>query len=415
MLRSSCLSWSVLTSSIVVAYSVPDLAAPRCSRPPSLFSMAAPHPLFVLRGHRAPIHALCFRSAATNDKADAAAAGAALSSAASSQVIARPAASSAASRAVPLLSHAGPSSSLLCSGDAQGVVRVWNLATRRPTLTIDAHPGAPVLALVPLGSHSLLSQGKEGTIKLWDLQSSCTTPLRTLQTDSYTFFKMQLAPIPDAPLLLVPCETASNLALIDLRLPPSQNDGAVQLIECEKAIPRDPVVEDSLMSRMDEKDAREMQEMLASRPRQYERKVGIVMAAKFFDPKAEANSSKEEKHVMQSASSAAAASASIAAAAFPAPAASASSSSSSASSSSALPSLHVAWASEAGILGVWDIRASRQLFQHALHKDPILSFDLNWTGQRGVTVSAAKDVVQFNIDCNKVRMKASRRDSASRK
>lgn len=370
-----------------------------CS-PPSL-SMAAPHPLFVLRGHREPIHALCFRPA-NNDKADAVAAGAGLSAAATSQVLARPAAASAV-RTAPSLVHAGPSSSLLCSGDAQGVVRVWNLATRRSTLTIDAHPGAPVLALAPLGSHSLLSQGKEGTIKLWDLQSACTTPLRTIQTDSYTFLKMQLAPLADTPLLLVPCETASNLALIDLRLPPSENDGAVQLIECEKVIPRDPDVEESLMSRMDDKEAREMQEF-AHRPRQYERKVGIVMAAKFFQPDAEATK-EEEKHATQSASSAAASSAAIAAAASPAASASSSSSSAS-SSSSSLPSLHVAWASEAGIVGVWDIRGARQLFQHTLHKDPILSFDLNWTGQRGVTVSAAKDVVQFKIDCNKVRMAA---------
>ena len=115
-------------------------------------NMSAPTPLFVLRGHRAPIHALCFHNTAAAASSALTAVGAGASAhalaASSTHSIARPAAPSAASTLLGSTSSFSSASSLsLCSGDAQGVVRVWNLATRRSAVQVDAHPGAPVLAL----------------------------------------------------------------------------------------------------------------------------------------------------------------------------------------------------------------------------------------------------------------------------
>ena len=180
-------------------------------------------------------------------------------------------------------------------------------------------------------------------MKLWDLARP-SAPIRTIQTDSYTFFKMQLCEeaAGGAPMLLLPCEASSNLSLVDLRAPPSA--APAQLIECEKPLPRNTDLEEQMMSRMDEKEAEEMKQILANRPTQYERKVGIVMAAKFFQPQ-----------LLDAANSSASSSSSSAA--------------SSSSASGSLPALHVAWGSESGIFGVWDIRAAKHLFQQSLHKD----------------------------------------------
>lgn len=217
--------------------------------------------------------------------------------------------------------------------------------------TIAAHSGSPVLALQSLSDGRVLSQGKEGTVKLWSLDRP-SEPLRTYQTHSYTFCKMQaVEPADGSPLLMLPCEAASNLALMDLRAPPT--DPPAQLIECEARVPRDEAAEEQFMSRLDEKELQELQALLAQRPVQYERKVGIVMAAKFFQPPSSAGAD--------------------ASAAGPNAASSSSCSSSSSSSSAvgpcSLPDLKVAWASESGIFGVWDIRAAKHLFQQSLHKD----------------------------------------------
>lgn len=209
--------------------------------------------------------------------------------------------------------------------------------------TIAAHSGSPVLALQSLSDGRVLSQGKEGTVKLWSLDRP-SEPLVTYETNSYSFCKMQaVEPADGSPLLMLPCEAASNLALMDLRAPPT--DPPAQLIECEARVPRDEAAEEQFMSRLDEKEMQELQALLAHRPVQYERKVGILMAAKFFQPPSAAG----PKAAPSSSSS--------------------SSSSSSTVSPCSLPDLKVAWASESGIFGVWDIRAAKHLFQQSLHKD----------------------------------------------
>ncbi len=166
----------------------------------------------------------------------------------------------------------------------------WDLSTRRSVLSLPAHPGHPILAVTTLRDGGLLTQGKDGTVKLWDLNAvssgsigaAAPTPVRTIETHSYSFCKMQLCEETGSPLLLLPCEEASNFHLVDLRAPASAPPA--QLIECESRVPRDENLEEQFLSRMDEKEAREFEELIASRPPQYERKVGMCMASKFFKP-----------------------------------------------------------------------------------------------------------------------------------
>jgi WD40 repeat protein len=220
----------------------------------------------------------------------------------------------------------------------------WDLTTRRSILSLSAHAGHPILALATLRDGNLITQGKDGTVKLWDMHARTSagavnaTPLRTIETHSYSFCKMQLCEESGAPLLLLPCEEASNFQLMDLRAPAT--DPPAQLIECEERVPRNESMEEEFFSRMDEKEAAEMQKLLASRPPQYQRKVGMCMAAKFFKPD---NSNRNSSFNADSAASS--------------------------SSPVSLPELNVAWATEGGVFGVWDIRAARHLFQQKLHKD----------------------------------------------
>jgi WD40 repeat protein len=347
--------------------------------------MSTPTPLFVLRGHRSPIHTITF----CNAQAAEASAGASAAAASSALVRATPA-SGPASR--PPATAALPR---LLSGDSAGQVMVWDLATRRSVLKLAAHTG-PVLAVHALSDGKLISQGNDGLGKFWDVNSSTTAPVHTIETESYTFFKSQvvemtprwersnaasssfvvtaasgasppsdslsssstISPLPSSsypssPLLLLPCETASNMSLYDLRASATKE---VQLLEIEQRIPRDPHIEENFRSRLHQKEIDELDDLLAKQPPQYERKVGMAMAARFFQP------GEDE------------------------------------TSAPSMDRLNIAWASEAGVVGVWDIRAGKHLFQQTLHKETLLSFDVTWSGRYGVSCSSSSDILAWSLD-----------------
>ena len=85
---------------------------------------------------------------------------------------------------------------LLFSAAADGEVRAWSLRTHRPTTSVAAHPGSSVLALHVLGGERLLSQGRDGFIRLWDVRDSLRRPLLELPVRSYNF--CGVAPSPSA-------------------------------------------------------------------------------------------------------------------------------------------------------------------------------------------------------------------------
>ena len=68
-----------------------------------------------------------------------------------------------------------PCGSLLYSGDSEGDLRVWDVEDRRTVSALRLHPsegGVLGLFLCSAPSRQLLSQGREGTIKLWKLDES---------------------------------------------------------------------------------------------------------------------------------------------------------------------------------------------------------------------------------------------------
>ncbi|WAR08238.1 GNB1L-like protein, partial [Mya arenaria] len=67
-------------------------------------------------------------------------------------------------------------SATLWSGTYTGHVYSWSMETRRISQTILAHPGHSVLWMeFILGTGSLLTQGRDGSVKIWAQSESCFT------------------------------------------------------------------------------------------------------------------------------------------------------------------------------------------------------------------------------------------------
>lgn len=111
------------------ALSSPRLASSAAHSAREMSASPSSTPLFVLRGHRAPIHTV------TLHDGEIAGVTSQVHAAASSNAVVRAAARPVAAAAPMLL-----------SGDADGNVMVWNLNTRRSVARIAAHT-MPVLAV----------------------------------------------------------------------------------------------------------------------------------------------------------------------------------------------------------------------------------------------------------------------------
>mmetsp|Transcript_43856 Transcript_43856/g.137802 ORF Transcript_43856/g.137802 Transcript_43856/m.137802 type:complete len:162 (-) Transcript_43856:533-1018(-) len=97
-----------------------------------------------------------------------------------------------------------PGAKLLASGDAAGVVHIWELRSRRRLATLpDAHAGEAVLALGWLGGGGvggglrLATQGRDGYVRVWDAEASlgdaAAQPLLALETGAQHFCRMLLS------------------------------------------------------------------------------------------------------------------------------------------------------------------------------------------------------------------------------
>ncbi|ETV84249.1 hypothetical protein H257_03508 [Aphanomyces astaci] len=145
----------------------------------------APPPVAVLRGHLSPVNTVCFipsRPITPNDD-------------------------------VASLSSVAPRS--LLSGSADGMLKVWDLTTRREASSaVQAHSKAGILHTTTQGPN-IVSQGRDGLVKWWDVvDGGGMRESRTLAIGSYTFTK---AHVVDSNLLLVPTEHAETVALFDVR------------------------------------------------------------------------------------------------------------------------------------------------------------------------------------------------------
>ncbi|KAH9568394.1 hypothetical protein CY35_03G074600 [Sphagnum magellanicum] len=98
--------------------------------------------------------------------------------------------------AVNVVTFHSPSGTLL-SGDADGELKIWDLRRHRPLSSSRVHtPAAGVIGISAAGaSNKILSQGRDGTVKCWQLTESTLSrqPLLTIKTDSYNFCKLSLS------------------------------------------------------------------------------------------------------------------------------------------------------------------------------------------------------------------------------
>ncbi|ELW64716.1 Guanine nucleotide-binding protein subunit beta-like protein 1 [Tupaia chinensis] len=119
----------------------PSMAVPLPQPPPP------PDPQFVLRGTQSAVHALHFCEEAQDQR------------------------------------HP-----LLFSGSQRGLVHIWNLQTRRTVAALDGHGGQCVTWLHTLSpGHQLLSQGRDLTLRLWDLAEGRNAVVDSVQLQSMGF------------------------------------------------------------------------------------------------------------------------------------------------------------------------------------------------------------------------------------
>lgn len=82
---------------------------------------------------------------------------------------------------------------LLYSGSGKGAIHVWNLTTRRPVRVLESHAGHSVIWLHAFkDSSSLISQGRDMRVCVWDLSEGRGTVMDSLFTGSVGFCQCSL-------------------------------------------------------------------------------------------------------------------------------------------------------------------------------------------------------------------------------
>ncbi|XP_072289672.1 guanine nucleotide-binding protein subunit beta-like protein 1 [Eucyclogobius newberryi] len=107
---------------------------------------------------------------------------------------------------------------LLFSGSGKGAIHIWNLNTRRPEKVVEGHSGNSVIWINTIQSgQTLISQGRDMQICLWDLAEGRSDVLDSIWTGSVGFCQSStLETSPGKWLLAFPGEQTEEVKIVEL-------------------------------------------------------------------------------------------------------------------------------------------------------------------------------------------------------
>ena len=125
---------------------------------------------------------------------------------------------------VSVLTFAVDDADVLYSGDVGGNLLLWSLRTRRARSTIGhAHGDKGIVGILSLPGARLLTTGRDGTVRMWDVASEA--PTAVVPTGSGHFCDSAVVGDADAMTFAIPTADAKTWAMVDLRAPGRNADG----------------------------------------------------------------------------------------------------------------------------------------------------------------------------------------------
>ncbi|XP_062929292.1 guanine nucleotide-binding protein subunit beta-like protein 1 isoform X1 [Mobula hypostoma] len=107
---------------------------------------------------------------------------------------------------------------ILFSGSANGLIHIWNLKTHRADTVLESHDKNSVLWIQTLQwRYSLISQGRDSTVCMWDLTEGRKTVVDSIPLDSYGYCQCSLLDRGvGSYLLALPGKDLSEVKIVDL-------------------------------------------------------------------------------------------------------------------------------------------------------------------------------------------------------